>query len=234
MPGKTYLPTREPDLLSFAQNLNSRLTGTPGAYGLAPGQVTGYTALFTAFQSAYTLATESLTRTSGTIAAKNTAKQNLINGTNGIRQLVNIIQHNPATTDQQREDLQITVPDVEPTPVPVPEFAPGIEIISSINRNVRIRLWDTQNPENRGKPAGVDGAAILSSIGALPPAPEDIAAWKFEGLAGRVNTDIEFDPDVTSGTTAWITAYWFNTRKESGPSATPISVQIPGTLMAVT
>jgi len=214
---ETYLPTREADLLAFALNFNTRLVGGgPAPYGIPAPSVTGYTALFDAFQTAYNTANQNQTRTPGTIAAKNTAKEALIDGTNGIRELVNIIQANPATTDQQRQDLQITVPDVEPTPVPIPG-APNLSIESVAGRIVSIHIQDADDTENRGRPFGVIGATVLTYIG--EEAPSNPNQWSFYTNTGRTTLDVDFPAETPAGSQVWITAFWFNSRKESGPPA---------------
>jgi len=227
---ETYLPTRESDLVNFSTNFNARLVagGPGGAYGLSAPTIAAYTALHDAWIAAYTAAVQDITRTPVTIQAKDDAKEALINGANGIRQLVNIIQHNPATTNEERAELQITVPDVEPSPVPVPAFAPGVDIVSSSGRTARIRLHDTENPTRRGKPDGVVGATVFSFIG--DEAPADIDSWEFEGNTRNNIVEVEFPAETPNGATVWFTAFWRNTRDEAGPPSAPVSTNIPGGL----
>ncbi len=223
----TFLPKREADLMVWSGNFNTRISADPTIYGLTIEQAADYATLHTAFAAAYTTANEPMTRTPPAIQIKNDAMEALIEE---VRSLVNIVQGHPGTTNGMRRDLGITVPDTEPTPVPPPEYAPGLDIVSTIGRTVHLRLYDSTNPERRGRPDGVDGATVLTYLGATPPAPEDLDAWKFEGNLSRTATSITFPPTVDSGATAWFTAFWFNPRKQSGPAALPISTQIPGSL----
>jgi hypothetical protein len=76
----------------------------------------------------------------------------------------------------------------------------------------------------------VDGAVIFSYIGARPPAPEDSESWRFEGLTSRRQFSIHLPSSTPPGTTVWITARWFNRRKQLGPAAQPSYANIPGWL----
>jgi hypothetical protein len=230
MANQSFLPSREAELVTWSNNFNALLSANGPTYGILPAQSAAYTVLHDAWISAYQTASDNSTRTPSAITAKNLAKEALIEDVNGIRKLVGIIQEFPGTTNVMRRDLEITVRDTEPTPAPVPSAAPGLSVVSAVGRTVTIRMRDTENPDSRGRPPGVDGATVLSYLGSTPPAPEDIAAWTFEGNSGRTTMSITFPPTVQSGATVWLTAFWFNTRKESGPSAQPLSTQIPASL----
>jgi hypothetical protein len=218
----TYLPRTEAGLVDFSTNFNDRLVagGPGGAYGIPAITIAQYTALHDAWIAAYTAANQDITRTPVSIQAKNDAKDALINGTNGIRQLVNIIQHNPATTNEQRAELQITVPDVDPTPVPVPEFAPLVSVKEVNGRSITLRLRDSQNPDSRRKPFGVFGAQVYAFVG--DDAPAALSAWQYKGITSKTETDIEFPVEVAAGAKVWFTCQWVNTRSESGPASSPI------------
>ncbi len=222
-----YLPSREADLLAWTNSFSSQITADPVVFGLDAIQATTLATLLSDFQATYDAATNNNTRTPAIIVAKRDAKNALIAK---IRELAAIIQADPSVTDQQKSGLGLTVRDSEPTPVPVPKTRPGIQIFSSVGRSVTIKLSDVENPDSRGKPEGVDGATVLTFLGSTPPAPEDIPAWTFQGNTGRTSLTVNFDPSVESGTTAWFTAFWFNTRKQSGPATLPVSTQIPGSL----
>ena len=231
MPSSTdYLPTREADLVAWSTNFHALLTAAPAPiYGLLAPQVAAYTALHNAWLAAYGVANQNSTRTPSSIVAKNDAKQNLINGVNGIRQLVNIIQANPATTNQDRSDLQITVRDEQPSPAPIPLAGPALSVISTLGRSARIRLRDLANPDSRAKPEGVIGSTLFYFVG--DAAPTDPQAWTFLANATRTLVDIDWPVAIAAGARVWLTAFWFNTRGESSPpSAEAISVRVGDTM----
>ncbi len=176
--------------------------------------------MLSTFAAAYQLANNRLTRSPGNIEAKNTAKQNLVAQ---IRGLVKIAQASPVMNNDKRAALGITVPDTDPTPVPVPEEAPQLDISAVLGRTVKIRLREASTGR-RKKPVGVSGASILSYIGANTPA--DMRDWTFEGNDTRLDTQVAFGSGFVPGTKVWLTAFWYNRRGESGPACMPVSAHI--------
>lgn len=223
-----YLPTREADLLQWSVNFNAHITADPTAYGLTLPQQAAYTVLHDAFAAAYTTANDNATRTPAAIQTKNTAKANLISGSNGIRELAGIIQAFPGTTDTERIELGLNVRDTEPTPIPPPSVAPGLSVLMVTGRTVKVRVFDALVPSSRSKPAGVKGASVYSYVGET--APVDIDSWKYEGSTTRTTFDVEFPATAPAGSTVWLTAYWTNPRLESGPACQPVSTNIAGGL----
>jgi hypothetical protein len=218
-----FLPAREADLLNWSLNFKTKITAAPTTYGLVAGQATTYGTLHDAFNTAYIAAVNDASNSSSAIVAKNTAKTALIANA---RLLARIVQAAPAVTNAQKSDLGLTVRDTGPSPIPPPASAPDIDIISATGNTVRIRLHDPSNPTRRGKPAGVDGAAIFSFVGAT--APDEQSDWKFEGNITRTSVDVVFPSGTAAGAKVWFTAFWFNERKQNGPAATPVGINIPG------
>jgi len=214
----SYIPTREADLVAWSNNFNTLINVDPTVYGLTLAQASGFDALNTAWVNAYDAAVNPATRGPSTKIAKDNAKDAMVENA---RDLAAIIQAHPGVTDQQKFDLGLTVRDVEPTPVPVPSAAPTILFPEPATGNtIHIRLRDAENPENRGKPAGVIGASVFTYIGDTPPAGTE--AWTFRGNSTRTRIDIDLPLTIAPATKVWITAYWFNTRADSGPAAAPV------------
>jgi hypothetical protein len=218
-----FFPSREADIVTWSLNFKTKITATPTTYGLTAAQATAYGTLHDSFVTAYNAAANEASNSSAAIVTKNTAKAAL---TANARLLAGIVQRYPATTNTQRAELGLTVKDLGPSPIPPPASAPDIDIISLSGNTVRIRLHDPANPTKRGKPAGVDGAAIFSFVGATPPDEE--GGWNFEGNITRPAVDVVFPPGTAAGAKVWFTAFWFNERKQRGPAATPVTANIPG------
>ncbi|MGI9013706.1 MAG: hypothetical protein ACR2GY_05580 [Phycisphaerales bacterium] len=220
-----WLPMTDSGLLAWSANFVARLaTGGLEPYGLDSDQVTAYNALHNTYDADLTASQQDVTRTPVVIGNKNRAKEDLIEDA---RSLVAYIQGNPATTDEQRQELQIPIRDTEPTPVPVPQTAPIIDIVSASVTNVTIRLRDFDNPTRRGKPDDVAGASVLTAISPTAPSLNDPSAWTWQGNTTRTKETLGF-PTAQSGDTVWITAMWYNPRAETGPPTLPVGVQIPG------
>jgi hypothetical protein len=215
-----YLPPREADFLAWSTNFNDLISLSPESYGLTAAQATNYATLHTTFANAYAVAHGS---NRGPVATqtKNTAKRALIADARG---LVRIIQAFPGTTDTMRVQLQVNVPDEEPTPIPPPSTAPILSIVRTVNRVVTVRLRDSEDTDRRGKPHGVSGASIFVFIGETPPA--DPLQWSFLLNTSLTDLDIPFASTVPGGSTVWLAAFWFNPRKQSGPASTAVSTVI--------
>jgi hypothetical protein len=218
-----FPPRREAELVTFSGNFKTKITAAPTTYGLTAAQATAYGTKHDAFVAAYTVAQDPETRSPVNVSAKNVAKVILIAE---LRLLAGVVQRFPGTTNPMRIELGLPPRDFEPTPVPPPSAAPLLEVKSVFGRTARIRLIDAANPTRRGKPLGVIGASVFSHVGATPPA--ELSAWKFEGNTGRTTVDVVFPSSVASGATVWLTAFWFNPRKQSGPACDPVSANLPG------
>jgi hypothetical protein len=217
-----FPPSREADLVTFVGNFGSKISATPTAYGLTATQATAFGALKTAFISAYNVAQDDATRSPMNVSLKNVAKANLVAN---IRLLAGIVQRFPGTTNAIRLDLGLPQRFM-PAPIPPPSSSPLIEIKSVKGRTVTIKLINTQEPTRRAKPAGTIGASIFSHVGETVPA--DINDWTFQGSTGRQTVSIQFPSDTAPGAKVWITAFWFNPRKEAGDACDPISTNLPG------
>jgi hypothetical protein len=217
-----FLPSREASLVTWSNNFSTLISATPTAFGLTAAQATAFATLNTAWVSAYNTAKNSLTRSPANIITKNAAKKLMIAEA---RQLAGVIQKFPTITNTQRSELGLNVPNT-PSPVPVPSTSPAMEITSVSAWTVNLKLHDSTLGSKRGKPPGVNGAAVFSFVGAT--APVDIGSWKFEGNSGRTKIAVSFDSSNPPGTKVWLTAFWFNGRKQSGPACAPITTNLQG------
>lgn len=214
-----FIPPREEQLVVWSANFSAQLTAAAPSYGLSAPQAVSYAALHLAFANAMTLVSNPATNSGAAVLAKNTAKQNLLYGPGGARELVDIAQAWPNQTNEKRGQLNIKVKDADPTPIPAPETAPELTIVQTIGRNVKIRLRDADNPDSRAKPAGVKGATVLTFVG--EEAPTDPLGWAYCTTSTRNLFDVDFPGSVPIGSKVWVTAMWFNGRGEQSPAAAP-------------
>jgi len=212
----------EGDLVTTSANFASLITATPTVFGLTAAQATAYGVVNTAYATAYAAAIDPSTRTPVTVSAKNTARKNL---RNEAKLFAKIVEATLTVTDSQLLSLGLT-PRTAPAPVPVPSDGPSLRVVSVSGFIVKIRLGDAASGSKRGKPPGVSGAAVFSHVGET--APLDIGAWQFEGNTGRVTVDVQFPNTIAAGAKVWITSFWFNGRKQSGPLCAPVSTNLQG------
>ena len=220
----SYLPLTDSGLLNWSENFAAQLAPDPTAFGLTMEEVGAYQQLQGNYDLAYTAATNPSTRGKATIATKNQTRKALITES---RRLAMIATNYPATTDAQRLALGLTVRDKEPTPVPVPDSSPMVEVREVKNQRITLVLHNAEST-SRAKPEGVRGATVFTYIGASTPA--ELSDWKFEGNVTRTLVDLDMPATVPSGSKVWITAFWFNTKGQSGPATPPIYTYLGGGL----
>ena len=221
------IPKKDSDLAAWSINFNTRITATPVTFGLTAGQATAYTTLHAAFIAAYNAASADGARSKSLVTAKETAKAALLVYA---RELYGFVQANTTVSDADKNLLGVTV-KAAPTPVPPPSDPPALDIVSVTGRTVRIRLHDSTDASRRGKPVGVNGAAVFSFVGATPPS--GTSTWKFEGNTGKTLVDVTFPDSVAPGAQVWLCAFWFNQSKQSGPACDPMSTNVQfGSAMA--
>jgi hypothetical protein len=219
-----FPPAKENELQAWSLNWSTLITAQPTSVGLSAAQATAYAALHATWSAAYALVITPAGNSKANVAAKNLAKENLLNGPGGAWELVDIVQAFPGTTDAMRVELGLRIPDVSPTAIGVPQQPPLLSILSTSGRTMTIRLRDKDNPDRRGKPKGVQGATVLYYVG--ENAPADPALWLFLLNDSRTKFPGDIPPVVPAGSKVWVTAFWFNNRKQSSPVASAESVRV--------
>jgi len=214
----TLPPLAESALNSWAANFDQRINADPESYGLSPEQAAQFTAAAGIFQTALALAITPATRTIGTVARKNEAKKI-------VRRLAaRLIKRISATftvSDEARLDLGLNVKNA-PTAIPAPATRPQLVV----RPDGTIRLFDESVPSRRGKPPGVQGAAIFTAI--LPhtaPAPRGLDEVRLALLATRSRFQLPIPPAADT-LKLYVLARWYNERGEMGPISTLASTTI--------
>jgi hypothetical protein len=219
-----FMPNTDGGLLGWSLNFRNLIQANPLSVGLTPALAAGYGVLHDNYATAYAAAEPSI-RSKFSVAQKNAARTEL---KNQARLLANLIRGTASVTDAQKVELGLTVKK-SGSPIPPPDAAPGLSVISVSAWNVRIRLRDTSGL--RSMPAGVSGASFFSFVapaGSPSATPSDLSDWKFQGNTGRTRLDVTFDSALPPGAKVWLTAFWFNGRKQRGPICTPVSTNLQG------
>lgn len=216
-----FLPNTDAGLLAWSLNFSTLISAGAVSYGLTTGQATAYATLHASYGTALAACDKAI-RTKSAVSTKNAAKAAL--KTNA-RLLANLVNGTATVTNAQKLALGLTVRS-KPSPVPPPSAAPGLDILSVNAWTVKIKLHDSSSSAKRGKPPGVTGASVFSYVGATPPS--DMGSWQFEGNTGRTNVDVAFANTNAPGTKVWLTAFWFNGSKQSGPACSPVSTNLQG------
>lgn len=219
-----FPPKKDADLATMSANLSTKISATPTAFGLTAAQATAFAALNTAYATAYATAIDPTTRTKANIAAKDTARANLIGAVNGIRDINRFVQATRSVSDAQKIELGLPVYKSR-SPINPPTDYPTVSVEKVVGRTAYLRLM-TPGSERRGRPAGVQGAIVLSFTGTTPPA--DPQEWRTEGLTTKTIFPVVFPPSTPAGALVWVSAAWYSPRGQAGPVAPAIQVYLAG------
>jgi len=220
--GRSWLDTRDAFLLPFSQNISTKLSATPAAYGAVAGDATALATLVSDFDTKLTTAQNPATRTKVSVTAKDVSKAALIAELRALYKKFNAANI-PA---DKRQELGLPILDKTPTPVAPPTTKPVLTIRDSDKQGCSVRAKDELTLETKAKPPGVEGLEILMTIQpAGTPAPADLRQWFSGGIAKRSDFVIPFEPS-DAGKVAHIRAAWFSTRGSRGPLSDIVSLPI--------
>jgi hypothetical protein len=217
---KGFLPNADGALLAWSKSFSSQINATPELFGLTPEAAAQFADLYASYAAAMALCSPTI-RSMSSVAAKNTVRMALRQSAS---RLSSIIKGQANVTDAQRAELGLNV-RAKQTVTPRPESPPLLSVDSVRGWTVRIRLSDSM-AVRRGRPPAAHGAAIFSFVGTEPAS--DLTQWTFLGNTGRTSLDVTFSSTVPGGSAVWISAYWFNARKQSGPPCAPVGTNLQG------
>jgi hypothetical protein len=217
------VPTTDTRLVPWGAQFLAGVTSAPTTFGLSAAMVTQMQGLYDTYVAANEAVTQAREQGIPQTEARRTARDSLIAYA---RRLYKVVQGFPGLSPEQLTSLGVHVADVEPTPVPPPSSAPQMVVVWAVGNLVRVRLHNAELEGSRARPPGTIGATILSHVGEIAPA--ELKNWKLEGSTGSTTVDVVFPATLPPGTKVWISAYWFNYRKQAGPMAQAISAYLPG------
>ena len=132
------------------------------------------------------------------------------------------LMHNPLVTDADRLEMGLPVYDRKPTPAPVPETRPEIEVdFSQFARHI-LHVRDSKS-KSAGRPAHVAGFEIWRRIGG--DTEPVITEMQLVEQAVHSPHALEYAFEER-GKRVWYIMRWVNTRGEKGPWSEIVSVII--------
>ena len=184
-----YIPARETDLVTWADNFAALITAAPATYGLTSGDASTIQTAVDTWDSAYAIANSPTTRTPTTIAAKNTAKNAMLPI---IRSYASQIRLNPGVADADKIALGLNLPNNTPSPVPTPVTAPVVTISANEPLRITLRSRDTGSPAtSRARAANTIGMELWVAVGDTAAVDPETAS--FIGMAVKVPFHVDFD-----------------------------------------
>lgn len=156
-----YIPPRDADFNSWLTNFSTLLTATPTNYGLTAPDAVLVAAQQSAFDAAYTAATNPTTRTAATVATKDAARAS---AEALVRPYAIRISKNATVSPALKTGIGVTVPGTIPTPIPPPTTAPAATIEKQISGATTIKFSEPGST-GKAKPYGVTGMEVARSMG---------------------------------------------------------------------
>jgi hypothetical protein len=155
--GNEYLPYKDSDLVTWAQNFIAVLTPAAEELGINLAQLSPITNARIALTGAIATREQAEATAKATTQAQKNERDNL---EAAIRVLVRQIQANPAMTDTLRAQLQITVPNRTRTRRTVGPEVPGVLLRANPGQVVVHFGTDPNNEQQNGKPGWALGCNI--------------------------------------------------------------------------
>lgn len=214
---RDYIPAPDADLLAWATNFSVLITASPATYGLIAGDATATATALSAFSTALSAATNPATRTSVTIATKDTARVNLVAL---VRTQVAKIQSTLTVTPTQKTNLGITVRITTRTPINPPTTRPLMSNVQSNGSILAMRLNDELTPDARAFPVGVILCEVYMRTGTT--GGDDLTNYDLLASTGRSVNLLDVSA-VTPGTTMHFITRWISRRGEPGPQSLVVS-----------
>jgi len=168
---KYYVPKRDDDFFTFQANLVTRVMANKAAWAIPEAAVNALASRKAEYEPLYYKSQEKQSRTSAQVSAHRDKRQIYEKEIRAFAKAY--LMFNPLITDDKRLALGLTVRDIEPSPRPRIETAPGpVELmpIGGGTISVRVRVESDQSRANIHPFAdAVEVRYILVPKGAKPP-----------------------------------------------------------------
>jgi hypothetical protein len=188
-------------------------------YGLTEDAMTLFETAYTKLQTVWDKSRNRTTRTPVTLEELQNALTEMKRQA-GL--LVSIIQGTASVTSDMKVAAGLTVRKTTRKP---PEKVKTAPFIKQLKIDGRIGTFQLQQDKSRrGRAAGAKSATVLFSRPAADGSPTGV--WEFAVNSTRTTVEVVF-PSSAIGDAYYVTAFWTNSRDESGPAAKPLWVSLP-------
>lgn len=161
-----YIPPKDSDLANWSLNFYTLLVASPATYGLLASDATNVAAVQTPWAADYALAINPATRTPVTVAAKDTARTNLLAV---VRPYAQAISLNAGVLTASKIAIGVNPRTSVPSPITAPTTNPVLTVASGAPLSHIIRFRDSaSSPSVKAKPYGVVSCQIVGSTTGEP------------------------------------------------------------------
>ncbi len=192
-------------------------------WGIAMEDIASLRAKKSAWDLAFSKASNKQNRTAADVQAKDDA---LFEFVNVIRPFTaQWLSNNSKVTDSDRTRLGLTVRTGTRTPTAKPDSCPVATIDFSIRKQHTIVFSDENSPRSKAKPEGVHGCEIFMKIDG--EAPKLVSELTYLATCTAAPYVVTFD-GTQAGKTVYYWLRWVNTRGEAGPWSNVASAMVVG------
>lgn len=215
-----FLPTQEGALNNWLQNFSTRISASPGTYGLKPADAASIAAAVAAWVLAYQTAVAPSTRTRGAVAAKRIEKKNVVAV---VRGFAGVIRGDDSVSGELKINLGLRLRPRRGAPVPAPADAPALALHRMGTGVHELRARRSGESTSSAKPYGVASLMVYRAVG--EGAARGVEEAQFLTLVTRARFTSTFER-AQRGQTATYFARWINTKGEPGPWSNAMSAAI--------
>ncbi len=218
---KDYIPSGDADLIVFARNFVTKITGSESDFSLNADDTTELNNLLDTFTASYLKNNDDQITARTSREKKDFDREPLVGK---LRSSAQRVQTAPNVTDSHRADLGLTIRQTSPTSVGAPTSRPVVEVDTSQPLRHTVIFYDNVLP-GKAKPAGVKGAEVWVKIGGEPTLNEE----DYRYLATDTATPyLAVHKAENVGKQAHYLLRWVNSKGETGAWSNPVSATITG------
>ena len=180
-----YLPTKDSEFNTWISNFQAYVAAHAVELGLTPAQALEVLNAKTMWGLSYS---NHIAAREAAGNAQATKEEKKADATKTVRQIVNVIQARPGTTDAHRMGLGITVPDRVPTPTDpeaIRRLTPEMELDFSVAQQVTVHVGpEPKNERSNAFPYPATAFELQTIPGVIPPGTPDMnaLAWQHVGI----------------------------------------------------
>lgn len=202
-----FFPRGDADFTAWGDRFNDYVQANFAALGLSATEATGLNSAWFRFRIGYAAQVQARAAASAAYQEKARSRRAF---EALLRPAVRRIQTFGATTDAQRGQLSITIPDRTRTPIGPPTTRPLVKVDFSKRLSHRITFADEGTPLRRSKPKGILGAEVWVRVTAPGESPPKGAAdLEFLMLSTRSPAIAEYG-GADAGKTAHYMVRWLS------------------------
>lgn len=207
-----YIPNTDGALDTWALNFSTLITATPATYGLGSGDAVTIAGVYTTWHASFLSATNPGTKTKTTVAAKNTARVNLLAI---CRPYATMVSNNAGVSSADKTTLGVNPRTSVPTPISAPTSRPVLTFINATPLASHLRYSDSvAGPLVKSKPYGVIGLQFFGKTSSTAITDPALLPYFQQQPTSPFTASWE-SGDV--GKTAYVAARWITRKGLVGP-----------------